>query len=165
MNRKATTAVAGPPIAGSDAASAPAPIDRWQPMRSMGQKLVELRSTLYVTGVLGTALLWLALSPLPAAADPMQLLLTFAILTAVSAATEFIAVPLNEGGMLSVATIPHVATIVLLPPSLAALSIGLAVAIEEIIGRRGRLKTTFNVASFMLTARRRSRGRTHWQLV
>ncbi len=151
MNRKATATVAAPPVTGSGAATgALAQRDRWQPLRSMGQRLVELRSALYVSIVLGIALLWLALSPLPI--DPQRLLLTFAILTAISAATEFIAVPLNEGGMLSVATIPHVATIVLLPPSLAAVSIGLAVAIEEVIGRRGGLKTTFNVASFMLTA-------------
>jgi putative nucleotidyltransferase with HDIG domain len=151
MNREGTASVAAPPIASSDAgAKAPAERDRRQPLRWMGQKLIEFRSALYVSVVLGTALLWLALLPLPA--DPIHLLPTFLILTAISAATEFVAVPLDEGGMLSVATIPHVATIVLLPPSMAAVSIGLAVGIEEIIGRRGGLKTTFNIASFMLTA-------------
>jgi putative nucleotidyltransferase with HDIG domain len=151
MNREATAEVAAPPIGSSEAdASATEQGDRWQTIRAVHQRLGELRSTLYVAVVVGIALLLLGLSPLPR--EPLSLLLTFLILTAISAATEFVAVPLNEGGMLSVATIPHVATIVLLPPSLAAASIGLAVAIEEIIGRRGPLKTIFNVASFMLTA-------------
>ncbi|MEP6642498.1 MAG: HD domain-containing phosphohydrolase [Gaiellales bacterium] len=154
MKREATADAGARPRAGSDPEAA-AYRDRWQArLRSVRRQLIERRSALYVTVVLGTTLLVLALSfrysPLPA--QPVSLLLTFLILTAVSAATEFVAVPLNEGGMLSVATIPHVATIVLLPPGLAALSIGLAVAIEEVIGRRGVLKTTFNVASFMLTA-------------
>jgi putative nucleotidyltransferase with HDIG domain len=149
MNREATADAAAPPIGSSDT-DAHAQRDRWQPIRSLRQKLAALRSTLYVSLVLGIAVLWLALSPLPP--EPLSLVLTFVILTAISTATEFVAVPLNEGGMLSVATIPHVATIILLPPSLAALSIGLAVGIEEIMARHGRLKTIFNVASFMLTA-------------
>ncbi len=151
MNGEGVAGVAAPPTVGSDAVTpAAAKRDRWQLLRSMRQTLIALRSALYVSVVLGSALLWLALSPLPA--DPLHLLPTFLILTAISAATEFVAVPLNKGGMLSVATIPHVAAIVLLPPNMAAVSIGCAVAIEEIIGRRSGLKASFNVGSFMLTA-------------
>lgn len=76
----------------------------------------------------------------------------FVVLTAVSAALEFVAVPLPRGGVLSVATISHVATILLVPAPFAALSIGLAVLIEEAVRRVPLAKGAFNVFSFILTA-------------
>ncbi|MDQ3879888.1 MAG: HD-GYP domain-containing protein [Chloroflexota bacterium] len=76
----------------------------------------------------------------------------FVVLTPLSAALEFVAVPLPRGGMLSIATIPHVATILLVPHPFAALSIGLAVLVEEAIHRMPPQKAAFNVAGYVLTA-------------
>jgi putative nucleotidyltransferase with HDIG domain len=76
----------------------------------------------------------------------------FVLLTCLSAVLEFVAVPLPRGGVLSVATITHVATILLVPAPFAALSVGAAVMVEEAARRVDRVKTLFNVASFMLTA-------------
>ena len=76
----------------------------------------------------------------------------FVLLTALSTALEFVAVPLPRGGVLSVATITHVATILLVPAPFAALSIGVAVMVEEVARRADRVKALFNVASFVLTA-------------
>ena len=76
----------------------------------------------------------------------------FVILTALSAALEFVAVPLPRGGVLSVATITHVATILLVPPPFAALSIAAAVLVEEVVRRVAVMKAVFNVSSYLLTA-------------
>ncbi|HEV8516678.1 MAG TPA: HD-GYP domain-containing protein [Candidatus Limnocylindrales bacterium] len=85
--------------------------------------------------------------------EPVEIWLpAFLVLTAVSTALEFIAVPLPRGGVLSVATISHVATILLVPAPFAAISIGLAVAIEESVRRVPAVKAIFNVGSFVLTA-------------
>jgi putative nucleotidyltransferase with HDIG domain len=74
------------------------------------------------------------------------------VLTALAAALEFVAVPLPRGGDVSVATIAHVAVLLLVPAPYAALSIGAAVLFEELVGRRPRLKVAFNVSAFVLTA-------------
>ena len=73
-------------------------------------------------------------------------------LTALAAALEFVAVPLPRGGDVSVATIAHVALLLLVPAPYAALSIGSAVLFEELVGRRPRLKVAFNLSAFVLTA-------------
>jgi putative nucleotidyltransferase with HDIG domain len=89
----------------------------------------------------------------PTWSPPLEVWLpAFLVLTAVSTALEFIAVPLPRGGVLSVATISHVATILLVPAPFAAISIGLAVLIEESVRRVPLVKGVFNVASFVLTA-------------
>ncbi|MFN2484250.1 MAG: HD-GYP domain-containing protein [Candidatus Limnocylindria bacterium] len=75
-----------------------------------------------------------------------------AVLTPLSAALEFVAVPLPRGGMLSIATIPHIATILLVPHPFAALSVGVAVSAEEAINRMPLQKAVFNVAGYILTA-------------
>jgi HD-GYP domain-containing protein (c-di-GMP phosphodiesterase class II) len=85
-------------------------------------------------------------------ATPDVWLPAFAILTALSAALEFVAVPLPRGGVLSVATITHVATILLVPPPFGAISIGLAVLAEELLRRVAFLKAAFNVSGYVLTA-------------
>jgi putative nucleotidyltransferase with HDIG domain len=74
------------------------------------------------------------------------------VLTVLAAGLEFVAVPLPRGGDVSVATIAHVAILLLVPAPYAALSIGAAVLFEEVIGRRPRLKVVFNISAFILTA-------------
>jgi putative nucleotidyltransferase with HDIG domain len=89
----------------------------------------------------------------PAWQQPLEIWLpAFLVLTVVSGALEFVAVPLPRGGVLSVATISHVATILLVPAPFAAISIGLAVLAEEAIRRVPVAKAVFNVSSFVLTA-------------
>lgn len=75
----------------------------------------------------------------------------FAILTGLSLVLEFVAVELPHGGMVSVATIAHVATIFLVPPPFAALSVGTAVLVEEIVHRRALSRLAFNTSSYVLT--------------
>jgi len=79
-------------------------------------------------------------------------LLAVLVLTPLAAALEFVAVPLPRGGDVSVATIAHVALLLLVPAPWAAIAIGLAVLVEELVGRRPRLKVAFNVSAFVLTA-------------
>jgi putative nucleotidyltransferase with HDIG domain len=79
-------------------------------------------------------------------------LLAAIVLTVLAAGLEFVAVPLPRGGDVSVATIAHVAVLLLVPAPYAALSIGSAVLFEELVGRRPRLKVAFNIAAFVLTA-------------
>jgi putative nucleotidyltransferase with HDIG domain len=75
----------------------------------------------------------------------------FAVLTGLSVMLEFVAVELPHGGTLSVATITHIATVFLVPPPFAALSVGLAVIVEEIIHRRALVRLAFNASSYVLT--------------
>jgi len=73
-------------------------------------------------------------------------------LTILAAALEFVAVPLSRGGEVSVATIAHIAILLLVPAPWAAVAIGLAVLFEELVARRPLLKVVFNVSAFVLTA-------------
>ncbi len=50
------------------------------------------------------------------------------------------------------ATVPHVATILLVPAPVAAFSIGLAVLLEQVLHRSPPVRLTFNVAGTVLTA-------------
>jgi hypothetical protein len=85
-------------------------------------------------------------------AAPLEVWLpAFVALTVISTALEFAAVQLPQEGSLSVATIPHIATILLLPPPWGAISVSIAVAIEEGFSRRPWAKIVFNAASFGLT--------------
>jgi hypothetical protein len=74
------------------------------------------------------------------------------VLTGLSVATEFASVPLRSGGRFSMATVPHVATILLVPAPFGAVSIGLSVLVEQLFRRVPPLKLTFNVAGMVLTA-------------
>ncbi|MDQ3870906.1 MAG: HD domain-containing protein [Chloroflexota bacterium] len=112
-----------------------------------------LRLTLHRSISLVTAAAAASLVVPPTWYQPPEVWLpAFVLLTILSAALEFVAVPLPRGGVLSVATITHVATILLVPAPFAALSIGAAVLLEEAVRRVDRTKALFNVASFMLTA-------------
>jgi putative nucleotidyltransferase with HDIG domain len=75
----------------------------------------------------------------------------FAVLTGLSLILEFVAVELPHGGSVSVATIAHIATIFLVPPPFAALSVGTAVLLEELIHRRPLARLVFNTSSYVLT--------------
>jgi putative nucleotidyltransferase with HDIG domain len=83
--------------------------------------------------------------------DDSSWVISFAILTGLSLILEFVAVELPHGGLVSVATISHMATIFLVPPPFAALSVGTAVLVEEIIHRRGLSRLAFNTSSYVLT--------------
>ncbi len=75
----------------------------------------------------------------------------FLVLTSISIVLEFFAVELPHGGVVSVATMSHVATILLVPPPFAALSVGAAILVEEVVHRRPLPRIAFNTASYVLT--------------
>ncbi len=126
-------------------------------MRPRTSALRSIRSSFrlslerYVAFVTLAGIASLAL-PVPWQLPADQWLPAFVVLTVLSVALEFVAVPLPRGGWLSLSTIPHVATILLLPPPFEALSIGSAVLLEEVVSRAPVVKLVFNVASFVLTA-------------
>jgi len=74
------------------------------------------------------------------------------VLTLTSIALEFLTVPLTTGGSFSMATVPHVATVLLVPAPFAAISIGLSVLAEEIVHRVPLQKAVFNVGGMLFTA-------------
>jgi hypothetical protein len=74
----------------------------------------------------------------------------FVVLTILSIGLEFIAVEMPHGGVVSVATLSHIATILLVPAPFAALSVGSAV----FVGGRPPATTpalVFNVSNYVLT--------------
>ncbi len=75
----------------------------------------------------------------------------FFVLTALSIVLEFIAVELPHGGTVSVATMAHMAAILLVPPPFSALAVGSAVLIEETFQRRPPARIAFNVSNHVLT--------------
>jgi putative nucleotidyltransferase with HDIG domain len=75
----------------------------------------------------------------------------FVVLTILSIALEFVAVEMPQGGVVSVATIGHIATILLVPPPFAAISVGSAVLIEEVVHRRPLQRIAFNTSCHVLT--------------
>jgi hypothetical protein len=70
----------------------------------------------------------------------------------VAIALEFISVPMPRGGSITVATIAHVATILLVPAPWAAVSIALSVLVEEAGRRAPPSKLAFNVSGMLLTS-------------
>jgi putative nucleotidyltransferase with HDIG domain len=85
-------------------------------------------------------------------AQPVDWAPALLVLMPFSIMLEFVSVPLPSGGSFSIATVPHVATILLVPAPVAALSIGLAVLLEQLARRSPPVRMTFNVAGTMLTA-------------
>jgi HD-GYP domain-containing protein (c-di-GMP phosphodiesterase class II) len=75
----------------------------------------------------------------------------FFILTALSIVLEFVAVELPHGGTVSIATMAHMAAILLVPPPFAALAVGSAVLLEEVLHRRPPTRIAFNVSNHVLT--------------
>ncbi len=85
-----------------------------------------------------------------AASDPSWMW-AFLVLTVLSVVLEFVAVELPHGGIVSLATITHIATIFLVPAPFAAISVGSAVLIEELIHRRPLQRLAFNTSCHVLT--------------
>ncbi len=75
----------------------------------------------------------------------------FVVLTLLSIVLEFVAVELPQGGIVSLATIGHIATILLVPAPFAAISVGFAVLVEELVHRRPVQRIAFNTACHVLT--------------
>lgn len=119
--------------------------------RPVPRLATETRLLLYVASVAGLGAMSLAAGPTWTAA-PALWLPALVVLTGLSVATEFASVPLRSGGRFSMATVPHVATILLVPAPFGAVSIGLSVLVEQLVRRVTPLKLTFNVAGMVLTA-------------
>ena len=75
----------------------------------------------------------------------------FAVLTMLSISLEFVAVEMPYGGEVSLATIGHIATILLVPAPFAAVSVGFAVLVEELVRRRPYQRVAFNTSCHILT--------------
>jgi HD-GYP domain-containing protein (c-di-GMP phosphodiesterase class II) len=105
----------------------------------------------YVTAVAAVGLASLALPP-AWSAPPLQWIPALAVLTLISIVLEFQTVPLPAGGSFSMATAPHVATILLVPPPIAAASIGLSILVEELVRGVPRQKVAFNVGAMVVNA-------------
>jgi HD-GYP domain-containing protein (c-di-GMP phosphodiesterase class II) len=76
----------------------------------------------------------------------------FVILTAVAILLEFVSVPLPNSGSITVATIAHIATILLVPAPFAAISVGASVFVEEAVRRAPVPRLAFNVGGMLVTS-------------
>jgi putative nucleotidyltransferase with HDIG domain len=72
-------------------------------------------------------------------------------LAVLSVVLEFEDVPLPRGGALSVATIAHVAAILLVPAPYAALLVAIGIGLEQLVRRRQLIRMAYNVASVVVT--------------
>jgi hypothetical protein len=114
-----------------------------------GLARLDVPRLIVVLAAVATASLFL---PRPAwAGVDAEWMWALVVLTAISIVLEFLAVELPHGGIVSVATMSHVATILLVPPPFAALSVGSAIVVEELVHRRSRSRLAFNTASYVLT--------------
>jgi putative nucleotidyltransferase with HDIG domain len=109
------------------------------------------RLSAYIMLVGAASLASLALPP-TWTVSPSDWFPAIVVLTLISAALEFLTVPLPSGGTFSMATVSHVATVLLVPAPFAAISIGLSVLAEGIVRRVPLQKTVFNVGGMILTA-------------
>jgi HD-GYP domain-containing protein (c-di-GMP phosphodiesterase class II) len=116
---------------------------------SVSRPRLSTRSYVLVVALAAVASLGL---PPAWSASPERWAAPALILTILSALLEFEEVPLPRGGQLSVATIGHIALILLVSAPYAALCVGASVAIEQGIRRRDRARVAFNVSAFVLTA-------------
>ncbi|HEY7591441.1 MAG TPA: HD domain-containing phosphohydrolase [Candidatus Limnocylindrales bacterium] len=121
-----------------------------QPILTATHRRTAVLLPLYVGTV--TALgAWSLAVPPAWTTDPAIWLPAFLVMTAISVALEFATVPMPAGGSFAMATVSHVAAILLVPPPLAAVSIGLSVLVAEVARRASAMKVTFNVAGMVLT--------------
>ena len=109
-------------------------------------KLGAFLAVVFVSGLLSLVV------PPTWTTSPSRWLTAFVVLTVVATLLEFVSVPLDKGGSVTVATIAHIATILLVPAPFAALSVGTSVSIEELIRRAPIPKFAFNVGGMVLTA-------------
>ena len=112
---------------------------------------IRLDVTRLVVVLVAAALASLCLPRPPWADTDANWVWAFGALTATSIVLEFFAIELPLGGVVSVATMSHVATILLVPAPFAALSVGSAILFEELIHRREPVRMAFNTASYVLT--------------
>jgi putative nucleotidyltransferase with HDIG domain len=113
-----------------------------------GSNSSRLRIYVGIVAALGIASLWI---PAAWAAPLDSWFPAVVVLTLLSILLEFVVVPIPSGGSFSMATISHVATILLVPAPFAAASIAFSVLVEQLIHRAPPLKATFNVAGMLLT--------------
>jgi len=110
-----------------------------------------LRSVPLRVAIVGLVAVVVLITPPTVRIDSSVWLPAAIVLTLLSIGLEFITVSLPKGGALSLATIPHVATILLLPHPVAAASVALAVLVEEMIHRVAVMKIIFNVSAYVVT--------------
>ena len=115
-----------------------------------GRFRTEITPRRYVALVVVTGFM-LLVAPPSWTGDPLLWVPAFVALTLISAALEFISVELPHEGVLSVATISHVATMLLIPPPFAAVSVGIAALAEQLWRRKSLLKLSFNAANYLVT--------------
>jgi putative nucleotidyltransferase with HDIG domain len=84
--------------------------------------------------------------------EPTAWLLALLVLFPLAVVLEFATVPLPSGGGFSMATVPHVAMILLVPAPVAALAAGTSTLIEQLVRRTSLVRLVFNVAATVLTA-------------
>ncbi len=111
----------------------------------------EVRLRAYVALVAALAI-GSFLLPSTWSAQPVDWVPALMVLLPFSILLEFVSVPLPSGGSFSIASVPHVATILLVPAPIAALSIGFAVLFEQLVRRSPPERVTFNVGGTVLTA-------------
>jgi len=119
---------------------------------STGTRRVLAVTVPRVVGLVTLAGLMSLLLPPTWTEDAAVWLPAFLVVTVLSTTLEFITVPMPRGGVLSIATMSHVATILLVPAPWSALSVGASVLIVEVAQRDRPSKVCFNVGSFLLTA-------------
>jgi putative nucleotidyltransferase with HDIG domain len=74
------------------------------------------------------------------------------VLVPLAIVLEFASLPLPSGGTFSMATVPHVAMILLVPAPMAAIAAASSVLVEQVVRRAAPTRLTFNVAGTALTA-------------
>lgn len=138
---------------GTLSASLPARPDRLARRRvpSVRLRVPDLTVPRYVGAVTIAGLAAFSLPP-TWSVEVERWLPAFVALTALSFGLEFVTVSLPYQGVLSVATISHVATILLVPPPFAAISVTIAILAEQLIHRKSLVKLAFNGSSYVLTA-------------
>jgi HD-GYP domain-containing protein (c-di-GMP phosphodiesterase class II) len=111
---------------------------------------IRLTVTRYVAIVV---IMGLALVTVPRTwnTEPQFWLPAFVTLTVVSTILEFVSVELPHEGVLSVATISHIATVLLVPAPFAAISVGTAVLLEQGWHRKSIVKVAFNTSNYLVT--------------
>jgi signal transduction histidine kinase len=122
-------------------------------VRAAAGRLVSsraLRRDLYIAMVALTALGLLATFALNPSSEPWNIW-GILILFVAMVVTERLSVPLPTEGGVSIATIPHIMAVLLLPAWLAVLLAGSSMLLDQLAARATPRKLLFNLASVMLT--------------
>lgn len=111
----------------------------------------DVRLGLFLATVVAGGFLSLVVPP-TWATTPEHWLPAFITLTTLAVLLEFLSVPLPRGGDITLATIAHIATILLVPAPFAAISVGISVLVEQAIHRAPPSRFAFNVGGMLLTS-------------